>query len=108
MIRRVVRIAVATFCLLSLLAAVGVGWLWREYRHGRGYVAEGAWGGTYVMLTAEPSAVRVGVAVFRGWPGRRFCRVESHREYDQHTLVWWPVRLRRWEGMHLFGQRADG
>jgi hypothetical protein len=108
MIRRVVRIAVATFCLLSLLAAVGVGWLWREYRHGRGYVAEGAWGGTYVMLTAEPSAVRIGVAVMREWAGRGFVRVESSREYERHAPLLHPVRIGRWERFHLFGQTIDG
>jgi len=40
MIRRLVRIAVAGFCLLSLLVAVGSSWLWWESQHGQGYLAE--------------------------------------------------------------------
>jgi hypothetical protein len=36
MIRPAVRFAVAAFCLLSLLAALGACWLWWEYAHSRG------------------------------------------------------------------------
>jgi hypothetical protein len=108
MIGRLIRFAVAAFCLLSLLAAVGMTWLWWEYRHGLGYVVEGALGGKYVTLMSEPSDVRVGMAVLRPWPGRRFVRVESSREHERYGFLWLPVRIRRWEWMHLFGQVGDG
>ena len=35
MIRRLLRFTLAAFCLLSLLAALGVSWLWWENRHER-------------------------------------------------------------------------
>lgn len=107
MIRRILRIAVAAFCLLPLLAAAGVGWLWWEARHGRGYVAEGAWGGTFVALGTEPSDVRLGVSVLRGWPGRRFYLVESYRESRRHPFTWHAVRMRRWQWMQMVGQAGD-
>jgi hypothetical protein len=108
MIRRLARIIVAGFCLLSLLAALGTCWLWWEYRHGRGYVAEGALGGTYVRLSGEPSDARIAIVVLRGWPGRDHLRIQSQHEFDQHPLIWRPVRIDRWQGFHLFGQTADG
>lgn len=66
MIRRVVRIAVAAFCLLSLLAAAGVACLRWESQRGRGYLADASALGTYVMLESGPGA-QAGVVMARGW-----------------------------------------
>ena len=68
MIRRLFRIAVAAFCLLSLLAAAGVSWLWWECRHGRGYMADASILGTYAMAESRLGD-RTGVLVVTGWPG---------------------------------------
>ena len=70
MIRRLVRVAVAAFCLLSLLVALGVSWLWSECRRGRGYVADGSPFGRYFMAESRPGG-RAGVMIVRGWPGAR-------------------------------------
>jgi len=54
-----IRFVLAAFWLLSLLAAVGMTWLWWECRHGRGYVADASVLRTYLMVESKPATCRM-------------------------------------------------
>jgi hypothetical protein len=74
MIRRVVRVAVAGFCLVSLLACLMSSWAcW----HSRGATsqAEVAFAGCYVYLLSVDDSFNL--TVVRNWPERHFFRASS-------------------------------
>ena len=56
---------------------------------------------------SESSDWAASVGVMRGWPGRRFIRLEPYQESEQHALFLQPTRIRRWERMHLSARAAD-
>jgi hypothetical protein len=104
MIRRLVRFAIAAFCLLSLLVALGVSWLWWECRHGRGYVADDSINGMYVMPETNPGG-RAGVLAMRGWPRPPTFRLWSHLGYYFERPIHWSASLvQPWHRFHLSGQ----
>lgn len=72
MIRKAVGVAVAGFCVLSLLACAGAGWLWWRAGHGRRDGACVAAGGRYVEAASGRDGVRV--LCVGDWPGRRSWR----------------------------------
>jgi hypothetical protein len=86
MIRRLARLILAGFCLLSLLLAASVGCLWWEFRGGQGYVAEVSVLGSYVVVELLPD-IQVGVVVIRHWPGRATVHLSSqHAYYNEHPI----------------------
>lgn len=104
MFRRLLRFVVAAFCLLSLLAVLGVSWLWWEYRQGRGYQVDASLGRTYVTLASETPNGRTGILVVRGWPGRASFRAWTQRAADNNPLYWADLRVRPWHRFHLISQ----
>jgi hypothetical protein len=99
MIRRLLRILVTAFCLLSLLVALDASWLWWEQRRGRGYVADGAVLGVYVMAGSQSTGGRIGVMVVRRWPGGAMFRCWSSGVYYKEHPPFWAdaATLRTWD-----------
>src|SRR5262249_20231553 len=108
MIRRTLRFIVIGFCLRSLFAAMGVVWLWCEYRRGQGYKVESSFGGGVVTLGSQAPSGRLGILVVCDWPGRTGSHFWSQRGADAHPFYWADVRMRPWQGFHLFGQSGTG
>jgi hypothetical protein len=99
MIRRPRLTAVNGLCLLSLLAAAGVSWLWWEHEHDRNYVAEISCAGIYASFGAPFHDY--GFLLAAGYPGPAHMRIWSLRDYDygDHTLA----RIRGAPEWHHFG-----
>jgi hypothetical protein len=107
MIRRLARIVIAAFCLLSLLGALGVAWLWWECRQGRGYVADGSIGGMYLMAESRPGG-RSGLSLVRGWPGRPALRLWTQRGYYEDHAIYWSRLSTRYTSRPLGLTVNDG
>src|SRR4051812_23952456 len=108
MIRRLVRILVSGFCLLSLLAALGTTRLWGEYRHGRGYQVDASVGRAFVTLASQTADRRMGILILSDWPGRASLHIWPQKVADEHRPYWWDVRLRSWHRFHVIGQSGTG
>jgi hypothetical protein len=107
MMRSFIRLILAAVCLLSLLAAAGVSWLWWECRHGRGYVADASFSSTYLTVELLPGS-QVGVLIVRNWPGPTGLRVWSQRAfYAEHPIYWASARMRPWHRLRLSGQTGQ-
>lgn len=101
MIRRVVRIAVAGFCLVSLLAALATAWLWWECRRGWGYMVEIA--GAGIRVSGASDGLELSVDVLLAWPGP----AEFHAGAESETRPAWNIKelsVRHWEA---FGVKGD-
>jgi hypothetical protein len=108
MIRRLARVVVAGFCLVSLLVAMGVGWLWRESRQGRGYSVEFALARRCVEAgSSANSGQRIWLRALWRWPGSPSLRVGS--DSDFHTLPFYELvarsQTRQWLGLE--GESGD-
>ena len=108
MIRRLMRFAIAGFCLLSLLVALGTSWLWWEHEHGRGHYADVSLGGTYVVASDSIPGERIGISVMRRWPGSAAFSLGSQEEYfDNRRLRWSQLNTSVWKRFHLTGESGQ-
>src|SRR4051794_32088863 len=100
--RRLLRVAAAGFCLLSLLACLGVGWLWWRARHGyKDYVEASA-----AEVYARGGSVREGCFVYfvLRWPVPAFVRWESCRDTPEDPYVFdAEPDVQQWERLGLTG-----
>src|SRR5687767_2597883 len=104
MVSRLIRFAAAGCCLLSLLACVGIGWVWLEARRG-------------ILWAADVSAARVQA---RGWsvpewcglsaawplPGRAHAHLGSADEPTYSLLCTAPMQ--EWSRIGLRGHYGAG
>jgi hypothetical protein len=103
--RRLGHIVLNGFCVLSLLAAAGVAWLWWEHEHDRNYVAEVSCAGLYASLRGPFHGY--GLLVARGYPGSARVRASTLRGYGGHPLMRTSWAKRRWHQFLLSGRTGD-
>lgn len=88
-LRRPLRVAVSSVCLLSLLACLGAGWLWWHAGRVWNEQVEVSALGAYLLVNAaqseESGRSQWSVLVVRGWPGHAELRVGSrHKRSDPY------------------------